>query len=1260
MDELTNTGERATASAKTHSAGSATQGVGLHRSFAEYASDFIWTMDMSLRYTYVSPSVTSLLGYTVEEAMDLSLEDLMDQQYIDMAASVLAEELSVQQAPDLRKSRTLELEVKRKDGSTVWVESRMKFVRDTNGERVGISGISRDITERKQAQQKIEHLTRLLRAIRNVNQLITKERDRDALLEAACRNLVDTPGYDSAWVCVFGERGRPVSVAQAGLGACFMPMEERLMGGNLSSCGEKASKRPGVVVTRASTRACGDCPLLSCCASSLAVTTRLECDGKVYGVLSIVAPLWLKPDAEERMLLQEVAMDIAFALQTMESEEERRGAEEALKESEELSRGLLEAVTVGTYIVQDGKFQYVNPQFQEITGYTGHELLGTQSLDYVHPEDRETVRGKAIDCLKGRSSSAYEYRYLRKDGDVLWILERVASIVHRGRLATVGSFMDITERKRAEHALRDSEEKYRNLVERANDGILIIQGGIIKYANQRLAEMGGYTLSDLIGVPFISFVHPDEVRNAANRYKRRMAGETLESVYETVLRRKDRSDLHAEINAGVVTYDDSAADLVFVRDTTERRKAEENARQSEIKYHTALESARDGIIIIDSDGIVVDVNQTCLGALGCNSKDEVVGSHVVGLLAPETQREMEQGLWGSLLKTLAEGKGYVTNLELVARSADGRQFPIEVNVSRLSDERGQGRGGVIVIRDITERKRVEKQLLDHTMRLEALHAISATVIQSLDLDTMLKSALDKVLEVIGANAGYIHLFDTESRELVLKAQRGLSQRYIEAIGRLSVREEAMQRWATYPEPSFRPDGIVDQLDDRSVGAADGSDRLRILVSIPLWSKSGMQGGLTLVGNTSRHFAPEELDLLKAIGNEIAVGIENARLLGRTRQLSITDELTGLHNRRHFYEVLENEMNRTQRYGHCFSLVMVDLDGFKEYNDKYGHTNGDTVLRSLAQMLKSSLRKSDTAFRYGGDEFIIILPGTEVEKAKKIVDRIRDRWLEIPKAESAALDNPLGFSAGIGQYPDDAETADGLIFLADTALYHSKRTGGYRSTIVSDLPSLASKHHDRATLDHVYALSATVDARDPFTYGHSERVATIAEMIGRAAGLPPEELTDLEFGALLHDIGKVGVPDSILTKPDKLTEKEWRVMRKHPGEGAKIIGHVKELASVVPMVRHHHEWYDGSGYPDGLKGEEIPICARIISIADAYDTMTTLRPYRVPMSQRAALEELRRCSGTQFDPELVEYFARVLSEADAHDATGAKSAFPARK
>ena len=470
----------------------------------------------------------------------------------------------------------------------------------------------------------------------------------------------------------------------------------------------------------------------------------------------------------------------------------------------------------------------------------------------------------------------------------------------------------------------------------------------------------------------------------------------------------------------------------------------------------------------------------------------------------------------------------------------------------------------------------------------------------------------------------------------------------------------MQRWATYPEPSFRPDGIVDQLDDRSVGAADGSDRLRILVSIPLWSKSGMQGGLTLVGNTSRHFAPEELDLLKAIGNEIAVGIENARLLGRTRQLSITDELTGLHNRRHFYEVLENEMNRTQRYGHCFSLVMVDLDGFKEYNDKYGHTNGDTVLRSLAQMLKSSLRKSDTAFRYGGDEFIIILPGTEVEKVKKIVDRIRDRWLEIPKAESAALDNPLGFSAGIGQYPDDAETADGLIFLADTALYHSKRTGGYRSTIVSDLPSLASKHHDRATLDHVYALSATVDARDPFTYGHSERVATIAEMIGRAAGLPPEELTDLEFGALLHDIGKVGVPDSILTKPDKLTEKEWRVMRKHPGEGAKIIGHVKELASVVPMVRHHHEWYDGSGYPDGLKGEEIPICARIISIADAYDTMTTLRPYRVPMSQRAALEELRRCSGTQFDPELVEYFARVLSEADAHDATGAKSAFPARK
>jgi len=404
----------------------------------------------------------------------------------------------------------------------------------------------------------------------------------------------------------------------------------------------------------------------------------------------------------------------------------------------------------------------------------------------------------------------------------------------------------------------------------------------------------------------------------------------------------------------------------------------------------------------------------------------------------------------------------------------------------------------------------------------------------------------------------------------------------------------------------------------------------------------------LGSRSKRRFSPEEVELLQAIGNQIAVGIENAQLLEKTRGLSVTDELTGLYNRRQFYEVLETEMYRTERYGASFSVAMLDIDGFKEYNDRFGHTSGDGVLKAVAQTLKSSLRKTDTAFRYGGDEFTIILPATDTDRAERVVDRVRSKWLKVPETENLVLETPLGLSAGIAQFPENAETADGLIFLTDTALYRSKMEGGNKTTLVSALGTFAPDVLSRATLDQVYALSATVDARDPFTYGHSKRVAAISEMIGKAIGLSSDKLATLHAAALLHDIGKVGVSDSILTKPDKPTKDEWKLIRKHSAEGARIVGYVKELAALVPIIRHHHEWYGGTGYPDGLRGEDIPLGARIISIADAYDTMTTPRTYRDVISQQEALEELRRCLGTQFDPELVEAFCRAIDEAARQD------------
>lgn len=501
---------------------------------------------------------------------------------------------------------------------------------------------------------------------------------------------------------------------------------------------------------------------------------------------------------------------------------------------------------------------------------------------------------------------------------------------------------------------------------------------------------------------------------------------------------------------------------------------------------------------------------------------------------------------------------------------------------------------------------------------------------------------------MGLPAGDIYLVDEAAEEIVLTAHKGFSEKFVETVRRIPLGTGLSGRAARTGRIIIGAHLPEDERIDPNHNPAIQMENIQSAVSVPLKTKDRLLGVLNLATHSPKHFSEEDIRLLETIGNEIGVAIENTQLLEKMSRLSITDELTGLYSRRHFYKVVDREIHRVQHYSGFFSLVMLDLDGFKEYNDKFGHINGDSVLRSLAQMLKSTLRKSDTAFRYGGDEFAIVLPATDAHGARKIVERLRLKWSQELKVTHPMLEAPLGFSAGIAQAPDNGETVDGLVFLADTALYHSKRQGGYECTLVSDLETLPPNALNMTTLDQVFALSAMVDARDPYTYGHSMRVATISEMIGRTIGLMSRELADLHTASLLHDIGKVGVPDSILIKPGKLTKDEQEIMQKHAAEGARIVGYIKELAAVVPMIWHHHEWYDGGGYPDGLKGEDIPLGGRIIAVADAYDTMTTPRLYRTVITHQEALEELRQCSDTQFDPRLTQALCHAMNDTVRQD------------
>jgi diguanylate cyclase (GGDEF)-like protein len=361
---------------------------------------------------------------------------------------------------------------------------------------------------------------------------------------------------------------------------------------------------------------------------------------------------------------------------------------------------------------------------------------------------------------------------------------------------------------------------------------------------------------------------------------------------------------------------------------------------------------------------------------------------------------------------------------------------------------------------------------------------------------------------------------------------------------------------------------------------------------------------------------------------------------RAMRLALTDPLTGLGNHRHFHERLQRELTQAEQDGLPLSLCLVDIDDFKRINDRFGHPVGDRVLGQIA----SRLRQGGESFRLGGDEFAVLLPGLEeraaIAVARSIVERVGT--VEVEQVGAVTV------SAGIAAYPAQGVGRDELIRLADSALYWAKEDGKNRARTyqaasaleLSQLQQLAEGPDRAARYRAAASLAKAVDARDVYTGSHSERVGELSARIARRLGIDEPQIELTRLAGSLHDLGKLAIPEEILRKPGALNESERLVLQRHPQIGYRML----ESLGVEPIaewVLHHHERWDGDGYPDRLRGEEIPLGARIIFVADAYDAMTSERVYRKPLSPREALEELQACSGSQFDPQIVEAFSEEL-------------------
>jgi diguanylate cyclase (GGDEF)-like protein/putative nucleotidyltransferase with HDIG domain len=361
---------------------------------------------------------------------------------------------------------------------------------------------------------------------------------------------------------------------------------------------------------------------------------------------------------------------------------------------------------------------------------------------------------------------------------------------------------------------------------------------------------------------------------------------------------------------------------------------------------------------------------------------------------------------------------------------------------------------------------------------------------------------------------------------------------------------------------------------------------------------------------------------------------------RAMRLALTDPLTGLGNHRHFHERLERELQHANERRLPLTLCFIDVDDFKRINDRFGHPAGDRVLSQLA----ARLRQTGEAFRLGGDEFALLLPGygesAALTAASSVVERISA--MELEQVGSVTV------SAGVAISPQHAAERDELIRLADSALYWAKEYGknrvrAYRPDVIelAELKRLASGPDRAARFRAAASLARAVDARDVYTGSHSQRVAELAARTARRLGLPDEEVELTRLAGSLHDLGKLAIPEEILRKPGPLTEPERIVLERHPQIGFRMLESLG-VDPVADWVLHHHERWDGSGYPDSLPGEQIPLGARIIFVADAYDAMISERVYRRRVSPQEAIAELDRCAGTQFDANVVNALAEELA------------------
>ena len=547
------------------------------------------------------------------------------------------------------------------------------------------------------------------------------------------------------------------------------------------------------------------------------------------------------------------------------------------------------------------------------------------------------------------------------------------------------------------------------------------------------------------------------------------------------------------------------------------------------------------------------------------------------------------------------------------------------------------------------RQRIYK--LETELRIAAaLSDIVQTAGEATELGDLLNRTLGKLVEMTRADMGMVYLLDLSKKALLLKVYRGLSEQVVRRISDVKYSNDEFRKVPGWNLKDMSFSDLFGEATLRLIATEMKEEQPQSLAAIPFAGKSSLQGVMLVASRNERNFSQDDLNFLEAAGKQIGLGIENSMLLQDVGKLTTIDSLTGLYNQSYFKQRLYDEVRRSSRYGLRFTIIMLHIDEFERYISRAGNASDRETMEILGLLCRECSRNTDISCRYDEGKFAIILPHTNSNGAQVVAKRLQQRVRDVFALESRYTRFNVTLSLGIASFPDDAVEPEPLIKLAEVASATAIQQGGNKVCLASDITSAISAANSNApdlaanmetlSMDNVYALALAVDAKN--SSSHSRDVAKQAVATGKVLGLSSRNIRHLHSAAFLHDIGKANLSDSVAPKSSLPDEDKHRNLQKHPELGATITSKIPELEYCAKAIRHHHERYDGSGYPDGLQGNQIPIEARIIAVADAYANMTAPSPSGQILSSEEALEKLKQNSNSQFDPNVVLAFIKAMT------------------